>query len=590
MQRYLLGAAGLCVFLAAACRSAEAAPLPEPVDVAAQLDSLLSGVWVEAKIGPAPRTDDATFLRRAWLDLAGEIPPVDAVRAFLNDREPAKRPRLIDTLLSGDEFGDHWGRVLTNWAIERRDRLEDRYDGRVLQDYLRASLEANRPYSAIVRELLTGDGGKDRSGPANFLLRYEANPTNLAGAVGRQFLGLSLQCAQCHHHPFAKWTEEDFWGLAACFGRLHVLEGTANGQTLTAVYETRRGELERPDMEAELDENGERPTKKIVPRLPGEKGAVAGNRREALAQWLTSADNPYFARNTVNRVWNQLFGQHLAKSLDDLDGLSQSDHRTRIMQLLAKDFTASGCDLKRLLRVIASSQAYQLASGIGAAGDADAAGAAEAGAARQARLQYFAIFPVRPLSVDQLYQSIVRGTGYIGHDETPTDGDDAEPSAEPPLATVAQAAAGAEKARGKMTGPAMMEKAVTAETSKSGKAAGGVTGLKEADDGPDMPAEYTDWAVDLLGEQGLTIQRTLTLLNGNYVHEATQAGARLAVAMRGRWRTAQVEWLFLATLSRPPSEQEMRDMLQIQRAGKGQRGLEDVVWALLNSTEFNTNH
>ena len=132
---------------------------------------------------------------RAWLDLAGEIPPVDVVRPFLNDREPAKRVRLINSLLAGEEFGDYWGRVLTNWTIERRDRLEDRYDGRVLQDYLRAALEANRPYSAIVYELITGDGGKDRSGPANFLLRYEANPTNLAGAVGRQFLGLSLQCA-----------------------------------------------------------------------------------------------------------------------------------------------------------------------------------------------------------------------------------------------------------------------------------------------------------------------------------------------------------------------------------------------------------
>ena len=234
--------------------------------------------------------------------------------------------------------------------------------------------------------------------------------------------------------------------------------------------------------------------------------------------------------------------------------------------------------------VIVLSQAYPARSGSGAVAGS------EAGTTRQARLQYFAIFPVRPLSVDQLYQSIVRGTGHIGHDESPADGDETEPSSQPPLAVVAQAAPAADKTGGKMTGPAMIERPGMMEGPKSGKTDRSVMEMTEADDSRDMPAEYTDWPVFLLGEQGLTIQRTLTLLNGNYVHEATQAGAKLAVAMRGRWRTAQVEWLFLATLSRQPTQEEMKDMLQIQHDGKGQRGLEDVVWALLNSTEFNTNH
>jgi hypothetical protein len=148
----------------------------------------------------------------------------------------------------------------------------------------------------------------------------------------------------------------------------------------------------------------------------------------------------------------------------------------------------------------------------------------------------------------------------------------------------AQAVHSAERPGGKMAGPAAME------PPKPGKAERGATELNQADDPYDMPAEYTDWSVDLLGEQGLTIQRTLTLLNGAYVHEATQAGAKLAVAMRGRWRPAQIEWLFLATLSRQPTAEEKREMLRIQSEGKGQRGMEDVVWALLNSTEFNTNH
>jgi len=326
-------------------------------------------------------------------------------------------------------------------------------------------------------------------------------------------------------------------------------------------------------MEAEANENGERPTKKIAPRLPGEPGTVAANRREALARWLTASDNPYFARNTVNRVWHELFGQRLVKSLDDLEGLTESEPRVRIMQLLATDFTASGADLKRLLRVIVLSKPYQLASG-GAASNAkasDRTGGTDAAALRQARLKVFAVFPVRSLAVDPLYQSIVRGTGHIGHDEVPVEGDDAELASQPPLAAGAQLASGGDKPGNKMAGRESMRS-------------------MPIDDRPDMPAEYTDWAGDLLGEQALTIQRSLTLLNGGYVQEASQAGAKLAVAMRGRYRTAQIEWLFLAMLSRQPSDEEMKAMLQIQREGKGQHGMEDVVWALLNSTEFNTNH
>lgn len=576
-----LAALGTLVLLATVCCAAEPdAGLPAPAAVSARLDAVLSQAWSAAKIQPAPPADDATILRRAWLDLAGAVPPIDAVRPFLADREPAKRARLIDSLLASDDFADQWGRVLTAWATDRRDRLEDRYDGRLLQDYLRTALAANRPYSTIVFELLTGEGGKDRSGPANFLLRYDGDPVKLAGAVGRQFLGISVQCAQCHHHPFAQWTEDDFWGLAACFGRVHVLEGNANGQTLTAIYETRRGELEQPDLAAEPDEEGNRPTKIIPPRLPGAGEPLPGDRRTALAEWVTAADNPYFARHTVNRAWLQLFGQRLAKSLDNLDALDKSEVRAQILELLAGDFTASGGDLKRLVRVIALSRAYQLASGSGAGAEPETA------AARRARLEAFALFPVRPLSVDQLYRSMVRGTGHLGHD----DEESVEPEPQPQgPAMVAQLNGGAEKRLGRLPGSAMPAVGV-GEMMKPSKAGAGTSAASQRESVADMPVEFTDWAVDLLGEQGLTIQRTLTLLNGEYVHQAAQSAARLAVAMRGRQRSAQIEWLFLATLSREPSAAEMQQMLAVQRAGKGPRGMEDIAWALLNSAEFNTNH
>src|SRR5262249_50104636 len=158
--------------------------------------------------------DDATFLRRVYLDLTGQVPPADKVVAFLGDKRADKRSRLVDELLASDAFAEHWGR---EWAIrvtDRRPIRQDSHDGKVPQDYCRDAIKANRPVPQTLAEMVTGEGLQDASGPVNFLLRYEARPTELAGAVGKQFLGVSLHCAQCHDHPFAGWKQDDFRGLA----------------------------------------------------------------------------------------------------------------------------------------------------------------------------------------------------------------------------------------------------------------------------------------------------------------------------------------------------------------------------------------
>ena len=158
-------------------------------------------------------------------------------------------------------------------------------------------------------ELLSGSGLTDASGPANFLARDEAKPVLLAGAVSKQFLGVTLECAQCHDHPFAKWKQEDFWGLAAYFGRVRLMANANDddGQGLRAVLEARRGELMVPDMAGKPDENGNYPKKAVTPKLPtADAPPVANDRRRQLAEWVTAADNPYFARHAVNQVWAQL--------------------------------------------------------------------------------------------------------------------------------------------------------------------------------------------------------------------------------------------------------------------------------------------
>ena len=498
------------------------AAAPDTVD---RLDAAVAAEWQEAKVSPAAPADDATFLRRAWLDLAGRVPPADQARAFLDDRAAGKRARLVDQLLAGDQFADYWGGLWAQRLTGRRLLKQDHYDGRMLHEYLRQSLAANRPYRDVVTDLLTAAGPSDSNGPANFLLRYEAKPTDLTGAVGKQFLGITLQCAQCHNHPFAKWKKDDFWGVAAFFGRLRMLDyaNDETGESFSAALEARRGELQVPDPNGKPGEDGKPPRKNVKMRLPaGPTPAVKGARRPVLARWVTDDANPYFSRHAVNWVWGQLLGTNLVPTLDHLN--EGAGPHAAVLDLLAEDFTAHGGDLKRLVRTIVLSRAYQLSAG----GD----GAGDEGARRQ-QLQNFARFPTRPLSVDQLYQSIAQATGHTG----------VAPPEQPP----------------------------------------------EPADDPEE--ENADHASDFLSERALTVQRALAQLNGGYVHEATQAAAKAAVAKHGdQPAAAHVEWLFLAALARRPGTAEAEAMRKLARSGEGTSGLEDVAWALLNSAEFNTNH
>lgn len=498
---------------------AEFASAAEPTQTTiTQLDALLEAKWKAAKVTPEAQADDATFVRRVWLDLAGRVPPALKARAFLDDTRSDKRSRLVEELLAGEEFADHWSLTWTIRLTEKRPIRQDTYDARVLREYLHDSLLANKSYREVVRELLTGDGLQDASGAANFLLRYQVTPEILAGAVSKQFMGTTLQCAQCHDHVFAKWKKDDFWGLAAFFGRTKRLT-TEDG--LGAILEARRGELQVPDPMAKKNDDGSQPMKTIAPKLPGRSVMkLSGPRRQALADWLTADDNPYFARHAVNQVWNQLFGVALVGNLDDLGAAAKSRHGD-ILELLSQDFSANGYDLKRLVRALVSSRAYQLQ----ATGDAST----------EAKLDNFARFRMRTLTVDQLYAALAQATGHHGDED------------------------------------------VVVEEQQRQDAA-----YEEAT--PDRP-------VELLGEHGLTMQRALVLLNGEYIHQATQAGAKLSVTLNGRRiGSAHVEWLFLGTLARRPTADESKVMLDLVRSDKGVKGLEDALWVILNSAEFNSNH
>jgi hypothetical protein len=505
-----------------------AAPVEPPAQTAAKLNAVLEAKWKEAKLTPVAAVDDATFLRRVSLDLTGQVPSVEKVQAFLADNKPDKRSRLVDELLASDAFAEHWAKT---WAIRLTDRRpypQDSHNGQVLQEYLRNSIKENKPYTRIVREIVTGDGLADASGPANFYLRYGPDPVQLVGAVSKQFMGTSLQCAQCHDHVFAEWKQSDFWGLAAVFGRVKRVNTDDGG--LAGLLEARRGELERPDPKGKPDENGNVPMLTVAPKLPGADAPIKGKRRNALADWLTADDNPYLARHFVNQTWTQLFGEKLIAGLDDLDGIEESKHG-ELLELLAADFKAGGHDLKRLVRVLVLSRAYQLGSQGGQGNEDDVKRA-------HLQLEHFARFRSRPLSVDQLYASILRATAY-----NPMPPAEPDPAAKPP---------------------------------------------EPVEDPEEDPADHP---VDSLGANPLTVQRALVLLNSDFVHQAVNAGAENVVKKKGaKISDVHIEYLFLATLGRKPVAEEKNAMRKLLKGEDKNAGLADVVWALLNSAEFNSNH
>jgi hypothetical protein len=524
----LLAAAGLPAAVGQETTTSAAAATP--AETAARLDATLAAHQNAAGLKAAATCDDATFLRRAWIDLAGRTPPFLAARDFLADSSASKRARLVDSLLTSEEFAEHWGGVLTLMLTERRPVRVDTHDGRVLREYLAAALRENRSYRDIARELIAGGGLSETSGPANFLLRYDVQPNQLTGAIGKQFLGISLQCTECHNHPWDKWAQDDFRGIQAFFVRTKRLDDNNAADYLRAVVDIKKGELEIDDPKfkpMEGQEGQEPPKIKVPPRLLGGVEFVAtGTRREALADWVTSENNAYFARNMANRVWAKIFSRGLVEPLDSLGAEKPVPHAD-VLEPLAQGFAASGHDLKWLLRTILLSQAYQRTS---AAAAAD--GTADPQAASQVAV--LARFPARSLTVDELYQSVVQATGHTGVDEA-------------------------------------------AEA--------------EYDEAQQDQVAYADRPVEFLGERSMTVQRSLVLLNSPYVQEAAFYGTRVTLAAQGRRDAkAQLDFAFLAALSRQPTAEETEKLLPLVSEGKGSQGLEDLWWLLLNSAEFSANH
>ena len=350
-----------------------------PVDLGGEtrrnvIDEMVLDTLATLRIPPSPPADDATFLRRARLDLTGRLPTPEEVRVFLADPAPDRRDGLVDRLLRSDEFSDYWAfRLATRLRV--RSVGGDPEVARVFHGWLREQVGRGTPFDAMARALLTAEGDSHESGPANFH-RVVDGARAQAEYVGRAFMGVGIGCANCHNHPLDRWTQDDYHGLAAVFARME------RGRV---VRELSRGEVTHP-----------RTGEPAVPRIPGGPALDPdGDPRRELADWLTDGENPYFARAAVNWLWAAMFGRGLVEPVDDMRATNPATH-PELLDALAADFIAHGHDLRYTLRLIASSATY------GRGGGTDA---------NRGDDRFYAFAPARPLAAEVLADALADVTG-----------------------------------------------------------------------------------------------------------------------------------------------------------------------------------
>ncbi len=485
----------------------------------ARIDEQINERLIAANISPAPIADDAEFLRRVYLDLTGAIPRVAEVRDFLADERPDKRAKLIDKLLDSPAHATHLANTWRNIMLPGGLNIEQINNVVGVQNWLRTRFVDNLRYDNMVSELLVATAGDD-VGPALYYTSLDLAPEKLASSTARIFLGLQIECAECHDHPFDKWKQKDFWGYAAFFARLE-RPTDANPGMRVRLVDLETGEVKLPKTE-EI----------IPPKFPGgasPDAGEAGSRRVQLAIWMASRDNPYLPRAGVNRVWAQLFGRGLVEPVDDLGPHNVPSHPQLFDELTAY-FVDTGFDLRELYRTLANTHAYQRTSQW--TGD------------KPVSPEFFAHAAVKTLTAEQLYDSLNRVLARKPQSMFP-----GQPAGTPLLDPQRQA----------------------------------------------FIAKMQSQARSPLDYQAGILQ-ALTQMNGTDMAEATDPQrSPLVGALEAPFFADpdRVSALFLATLSRPPREDEQQTFLA--HLGKfsvseKQKALGDVLWALLNSAEFSLNH
>jgi hypothetical protein len=490
------------------------------------IDRFIDAKLQRLKIQPSPVVDDAGFLRRVSLDLTGQLPDPNEVRAFIADPTPsqAKRSRAIDKLIGSPAFVDHWTLKWGDLLQANRKYLGEK-GVYAFDDWIRDSLASNKPYDKMVRELLSSSGSSYENPAANFFrVTRDAKPT--MEKTTQVFLGVRMVCAQCHDHPFEKWTQNQYYEMAAFYSAVGIAPGYEVGEEI--VYN------QRADFEMKHPKDGRvmKPNF-IVPASYGGAGSIPadGRRRIALAEWVTAKDNPFFAKSTANRVWSYFFGRGIIEPVDDIRA-SNPPSNPAVLDALTKDFVDHGFDLRYLMRVIANSRTYQ------------ASLAANEWNAKD--VENFSHAVPRRLSAEELMDALTFATGVrpVFPDVPP------ETRAE------------------QLPDPHV-----------------GADGFLDLFG---RPSRESSCECDRRSD--LSLPQALNLVNGQTISDAVADGnGRVAKAiLSGKTDRDLIEEMYLASMSRLPAPAEFETGLKYLSSGSRGRAAQaqDLLWALVNSKGF----
>lgn len=486
------------------------APLAEDSSMestVSRLDETFRAHWHSATTEPTPRANDLTLARRAALALVGAIPSLEEIRWYEAQPRETRLTAYVDRLLSDPRFSHNLaGRLMDAW-LPPKDAENFIQDRRArYHRWLVDQIESQRPCDEIVREMLTADGLWTTSPAVMFITASEADPVRLAGSASRAFLGISMDCAECHDHPFAPWKQSQFRGLAAFFGRTQSgMAGVTDG-----------GPVHR--FTTDNDPKGEY----VLPSVPCDPPIDESDEdlRNRLADWITSPGNPRFSRATANRMWQMIFGKGLIEPVYDLGDAPAVEG---VLDILAEDFRNNGHDLRRLLKVILATEAFARTSDLEQA-------------ANEEQTDVFAAFPVTRLPANDLARSILQMSSL---------------------------------------------RTLNGKTNILWQA-------KDFFERLDFLQSFQSDTEDTAG----TVSQRLMLMNGPLVRARTNADWTLTAGRLEQWAPTdqtRVETAFLICLTRRPTNEEQEYfVLQFEEAKPGNRGkvLEDLLWVLVNSTQF----
>jgi hypothetical protein len=310
----------------------------------------------QLNILPSPGCSDADYLRRVYLDIIGTLPTAEESRHFLDDQNPNRRAELVDTLLQRTEFADYWALKWSDLLRVDRRQLGHKQAFEYYR-WIRESFASNKSLDLFAREILTAEGPLADSPAANFY-KVVDQPDKMASALSQVFLGVRIECAQCHHHPFDRWSQTDYYGMQAFFTQVNFKQ-SQRGEIIQA---TGTAVSTHPRTGKEIFAHA------LDAALP--VSSPAGDRRKLLAQWMTSPENPFFAQNLVNRVWAHMMGLGLVEPVDDFR-VTNPPSNPELLDALAKRFVESKFDFRELIRTIAASQAYQRSASVNDTNDMD---------------------------------------------------------------------------------------------------------------------------------------------------------------------------------------------------------------------------